>query len=412
MKGVEGSATWSHSIDPFIAICPYDLHGQCADKMCPMQHAKDYSLTRFQLASDILAYLHISPETSLFNEQSLQRQEPSKRQQFEELQKKLEAMVQQLTHNELANLSRSQIVKDMVGSVNRSRISSLLPGEPIPEHHIMPGSRSWRPINSRKRLHRVADEDTQISDIPSKVHVSEVSESISRTPEQSQKIWKALEFAETVGSPNYLKDPERRAISEETMGRYFGSAVEGRSGKELKHLIKSKSEDVTAWLELAKWTGHNNQHQTPDQVQKAKLSVLARALEVNNSSKDVWEVYVKEFAATPFNFPDHVLNLCREAVAYVDSEFVYYLVSSAIRASINFSKSKNNLQIYALESNVKKKLEIVVQMINRAIQSHDSQRLIQNVLLHIKLSILAIPRVSSSDFIKRVCSQIEVSLFG
>ena len=339
-RGEEGSSTWSHAIEPFIPLCPFDLHGQCSDKLCPRQHKQDYSLTRIQLACDILAYLHISPESSLFTEQNLQRQEANKKEQFADLQNKLEATAQQVTRNELSNLTRSQIVKEMVGFVKRARVSSLKAGQPIPTHHIMPGSRSWRPLNKRKRLYNMEHLDPCISQIPaSSTKESSSSDeppakegdpqrigATSRTKLTEQKVSSALTQSAKVAkaSGRSYQDPSSLACSKE---RYFRSGSR-LSAKQLKQLVDTDSSNVEAWIELSNWTEHNPRLTSLEEIEKARLFVLARALEVNRTSRTLWEYYVRQFAQSPSNSVDSIIYLCHEALKYISSDFILFLVSS------------------------------------------------------------------------------------
>lgn len=48
------SLTWSHQIDAYLPLCPFDLRGTCADPECPLQHSADYGLSRTALLEQLL----------------------------------------------------------------------------------------------------------------------------------------------------------------------------------------------------------------------------------------------------------------------------------------------------------------------------------------------------------------------
>ena len=246
---------------------------------------------------------------------------------------------------------------------SRSRISSRKPGEPIPEHHIMPGSRSWRPLNSRKRLHCVTESPTESDQSNGSISSSTATSgsskkakscsdsqseqelsNLGRSKSEDAIIQKALEkasdiekSARNITTATLNKSDDFDSDLDGSVGRYFENKFDRKSAKELKNLIQSESGDVTAWIELAKWTENNPQLRNRDEIQKAKLSVLARALEVNKSSVQLWNFYVTEFAKSSFNTIKSVTDLCNEALAYVASDFILFLVSEKININEKIS---------------------------------------------------------------------------
>jgi hypothetical protein len=50
------SQRYSNGLDPQRVLCRYDLGGQCNNKKCPGQHARDYLLTDLDMCKEILAY--------------------------------------------------------------------------------------------------------------------------------------------------------------------------------------------------------------------------------------------------------------------------------------------------------------------------------------------------------------------
>jgi hypothetical protein len=44
----------AQNIDPLVPLCPFQLHGRCADERCPWQHEKDYHLSEMDIVQEYL----------------------------------------------------------------------------------------------------------------------------------------------------------------------------------------------------------------------------------------------------------------------------------------------------------------------------------------------------------------------
>ncbi|KAL3093224.1 hypothetical protein niasHT_022674 [Heterodera trifolii] len=45
----------SNRLDPFVPLCPFQLHGRCADKNCPWQHENEYRMSEVDIVSEVIA---------------------------------------------------------------------------------------------------------------------------------------------------------------------------------------------------------------------------------------------------------------------------------------------------------------------------------------------------------------------
>ncbi|KAL3102310.1 hypothetical protein niasHS_003719 [Heterodera schachtii] len=45
----------SNRLDPFVPLCPFQLHGRCADTNCPWQHENEYRMSEVDIVSEVIA---------------------------------------------------------------------------------------------------------------------------------------------------------------------------------------------------------------------------------------------------------------------------------------------------------------------------------------------------------------------
>lgn len=290
------SLTYSHKINPWIHLCAFELHGTCNDDECPFQHLRDATPTKAEVLEDLASY---AEEVGAGSKEDLLRE------------------VQE-THG-------VDPLSCLVDLINERRSDASYPHSAV----LSARASHANPFEGRQRTNRRGRQSR-----PARPMRGPSSRDASAPPNKKQRVSPARERAaaagealdlstigrdfvpvlednsddETGGSgcddANVSRQPgpgggisaamsaTGDAAGEDSSSRYYGE----RSLESLEQAIRANKHNVAGWLNYA-FVQHakGRDAATEEERRAAKerpLVVLARALEANATSEELWKAYL------------------------------------------------------------------------------------------------------------------------
>ncbi|XP_052087400.1 zinc finger C3H1 domain-containing protein-like [Mytilus californianus] len=268
------SPTVANKINPKKMLCRFDILGTCHDEECAGQHQSNYQMSQDEILQDILSYCpavaDIDKDTNPIHYQAeIGRYVTQVRKQYEGM----------FTIDRLFVLMASQVNEK---------------GAHIKPHMMFYKPRKWKP--SQKDL---------LANKPDFIH---------KGLEVDKLEWK---------KPLDFQDLDN-VISDQDM-RYFVMS-DTANIQDLESSVLDSPEDEELWLKLAYKKLHDPQSQEEANLDNA-LNVLARGLEENKCSCDLWKHYLKLYSRHKES--SDLVELCATALQYAQHYDIWWQYMNA-----------------------------------------------------------------------------------
>ncbi|XP_071135689.1 zinc finger C3H1 domain-containing protein-like [Mytilus edulis] len=268
------SPTVANKINPKKMLCRFDILGTCHDEDCAGQHQSNYQMSQDEILQDIISYCpsvaDIDKDTNPIHYQAeIGRYVTQVRKQYEGM----------FTMDRLYVLMASQVNEK---------------GAHIKPHMMFFKQRKWKP----------AQKDT-VANKPDFIH---------KGLEVDKLEWK---------KPLNFQDLDN-VISDQDM-RYFVLS-DTANIQDLESSVLDSPEDEELWLKLAYKKLHDPQSQEKANLDNA-LNVLARGLEENKCSCDLWKHYLKLYSRHKES--SDLVDLCATALQYAQHYDIWWQYMNA-----------------------------------------------------------------------------------
>ncbi|CAC5386585.1 unnamed protein product [Mytilus coruscus] len=265
------SPTVANKINPKKMLCRFDILGTCHDEDCAGQHQSNYQMSQDEILQDIISYCpavaDIDKDTNPIHYQAeIGRYVTQVRKQYEGM----------FTMDRLFVLMASQV------------------NEKVKPHMMFYKPRKWKP--SQKDL---------LANKPDFIH---------KGLEVDKLEWK---------KPLNFQDLDN-VISDQDM-RYFVMS-DSANIQDLESSVLDSPEDEELWLKLAYKKLHDPQSQEEANLDNA-LNVLARGLEENKCSCDLWKHYLKLYSRHKES--SDLVELCATALQYAQHYDIWWQYMNA-----------------------------------------------------------------------------------
>jgi len=320
------------SFDPKNVLCRFELHGVCNDDQCPWEHFRTSKRNTTQLVDSFVEYA---------------KQRSSTKELSPELLKRIQVIKQQIGSAPIESL-----INNLVSILNQE----------IKDGHYLPlcpsntqlTKRISRPVQSAVKLLGLAQKSSKN---PPPINPQKANESQSQSQSQSQanvslqspvitpqRITQAEPMENFIHHnmiPLYdsLDDPSGNleTLPLDDANRYFGS----QSVTEYEKLVKEQPQNIYYWLKYAIATLHLPN--APPSRDREVLRILARALEKNQTSTELWKIYLELFSQR--GSAHDIKNLLLHVAAYLPLSYTIWHLRWTIATSIQAKLENLNLAI-------------------------------------------------------------------
>ncbi|XP_013383591.1 zinc finger C3H1 domain-containing protein-like [Lingula anatina] len=312
------TATFAHKLEPKKALCRFDLKGTCNEE-CPWQHESDHVMTASEQLIDIISYC---PSVAGVADNA----------SAEECERIISSWVDNFKKQHESKMNQEEMCLLLVDKVNEKTGHS-------PPCTVFTEPRKWKPT------------------------------AICRTPpsqELKPKETKVLMDLHSSVSPVDTDD----IISEQDI-RYF--MLSSHDIQDMESAVLETPHDTQLWIKLAykKMRDHRSDSPTDKGLEHA-LNVLARGLEANKHSSDLWQHYLNlhkklgQFQET--------LDMCEQAVKLAPSYELWWMYLTLTKP---FSKKETICQ----------QILAYLQAVHHMPQAQISHQILEIMLYQVSLNI-------------------------
>ncbi|KAK3098463.1 hypothetical protein FSP39_019720 [Pinctada imbricata] len=272
------SKTYANKLNPRKVLCRFDLQGTCHDEKCTGQHQSHYEMSDNEILQDIISYhpalCGIAKETQ--------------KQYYPRI---IGTYINNLTKQHQGRLSGDQLKLFLVHQV-------LEKSEHKSPFYLFQHKRKWRPTYEEKTM----KEDLKIKGEKSDYAKIEWEKPVSVVQQDS-----IIEGQDT---------------------RYFLS--DSTSIEDMESAVMDTPNDVGLWIKLAHRKLHDNQSNSSNTCLDHALNALARGLEQNKDSSELWQTFLHYYAKHPES--TDLLEMCQKALDNTQSYQIWWQYLDACKS--------------------------------------------------------------------------------
>ncbi|KAL5010976.1 hypothetical protein ScPMuIL_013281 [Solemya velum] len=267
------SRSFSHKINPKKIMCRFDLQGTCHDENCSGQHQDHYVLSEKELLQDIVSYCPslggVTDESPITAYSDI-----------------IGKYVDNFMKHNSVHLTPDQLSLLLVSRVSEK--SGL-----VRPHSVFLNDRRWKPSQAETK---------------SSCSILNIQQLKKKNKSDSLQTNPQCDHDSVIGDQDV---------------RYFlsDSTVIG----DMEAAVMATPEDVQLWLKLA-YKKLNDYQNSPEVCLDHALNVLARAIERNKTSSQLWQHYLTVY--TQHKDSSDLLDLCQTALQYAPSYQIWWQLMS------------------------------------------------------------------------------------
>ncbi|KAL9984828.1 hypothetical protein ACROYT_G007164 [Oculina patagonica] len=282
------SLTFSNKLNPFWPLCNFDLQGKCNDEDCRFQHFITCKLSQEETLQDLSAY---NPTLTVDCKD------------LKEMQEHVESFTKAFTKQYQDKMSWDELCILLVNEVRKQRKGTGA-------FNISLQPRSWKlPQTDKKQVEY--KEDDSANDLGRGIIFSK-KDKIHGVVSQTR---------EAVGNLTRPTNEESQEV------RYF--LEEYNNIEALEASLENSPGDVALWIKLARLKLRQNsddaqaanEETSRNNVMQA-LSTLARGLEENTQSEELWLQYLELYSSQSNR--DELKEICNQAVEFSPTYSVWW----------------------------------------------------------------------------------------
>ncbi|PRP79053.1 hypothetical protein PROFUN_13131 [Planoprotostelium fungivorum] len=309
-SGQTHSNRYSHKIDPNREFCRFELHGTCLDDSCPWQHQRMYTMNEAEILCDIAAYKY----GQLNQPSHSQPREPQTGGTVEGISQVVRSL------STLKNRSLSEKCQILVDSLQlNSNGSHIIPLKPRlnailsqVRDRVLPSAP--KPFNNLKRKKRKTEEGRakiEENKDPMYIPLYEVEGTVNDN--ETERYW-SQHTDEDYYQVQMLIDPHNPHLYIDWSKMYVEMDEKGMMKKKVPSQTMEDSRDKA-------------------------LGALARGLEKNRTSEEIWMIYLQLYKT--LNNEKEMEDLSRKAVRYNPRSIALYRMRAG-----HSKKLKERLQVW------------------------------------------------------------------
>ncbi|KAK3578434.1 hypothetical protein CHS0354_037400 [Potamilus streckersoni] len=305
------SITFCNKILPKKMLCHFDIQGTCHDENCKGQHQGHYSMSEKEILQDIVSYC---PEIA-----GVTRATP-----VVKYSKIIADYVDSWLKQHQGRLRINEMCLFLISQIKEWKKKNN-------SNSLLFESRAWKPVMESKL------EDTDMKPLEKEFKTKPKTSYVVVCKEPMRRGEAQLVAKKTLDERLHVykvKDEEFACCTDvstvmdtetgEQDIRYYGS---GTDFQVLEEAVLENPLDEQLWMKLAR-RKLNNSKQSPDMCLDHALNVLARGVEANKCSFDLWYQYLTLYSR--HSEATDLASMCHTALQYVRHRKIFWLYIHAL----------------------------------------------------------------------------------